>query len=110
MRLASQIPWACGTRLTASKAASYVPDILRYSASLTLDASVPADAAGQGPTVAVFQTFRGDLKRSQEQQPRSPEGPLCEDFSDSEIEAYIRGEDEVAARRNFLRARGVEPP
>lgn len=110
VRLASQIPWACGTRLTANKAASYVPDILRYSASLTLDASAPADAAGQGPTVAVFQTFRGDPKRPQEQQPRSPEGPLCEDFSDSEIEAYIRGHDEVAARQKFLRARGVEPP
>ncbi|CAN8002454.1 unnamed protein product [Ixodes hexagonus] len=111
VRLASQIPWVRGTRLTPNKAASYVPDILRYSASLTLGASAPADAAAkQGPAVAVFRTFRKDSVQSQEEQSRAPEEPLCEDFSDSEIEAYIRGEDEVAAIQKFLRSRGVEPP
>uniref|UniRef100_A0A224ZAB0 Transcription factor IIIB 50 kDa subunit n=1 Tax=Rhipicephalus zambeziensis TaxID=60191 RepID=A0A224ZAB0_9ACAR len=115
LQLASQIPWIKGQKLTTRTALMYVPDIIRYSASLVVDAASSATGANvveqtaDQRSAAIYTTFRKGRKRpSTVHYNGSPEGPDCDGnryISDSEIDVLIRSEREVKVVKAFLESR-----
>lgn len=115
IQLASQIPWIKGQKLTSRTALAYVPDIVRYSASLVVDAArsaVGAKVVEQGAdqrSAAIYATFRKGRKRfSTVDYSGSSDAADCDGnryISDSEIDVHIRSEREVNGVKAFLKSR-----
>ncbi|XP_077490622.1 transcription factor IIIB 50 kDa subunit-like [Amblyomma americanum] len=113
IQLAGQIPWLKEKKLNPKKATAYVPDIIRYSAALVIDAIRGANGSDSEQTAtevfaASFKTFRKCRKRpsSSFQQDTDSASKSCDDggmyISDSEIDSYIRSEQEAKAVKEFL--------
>lgn len=113
IQLAGQIPWLKGKKLSTEQAPAYVPDVIRYSASLAIDAIREANGSDDEQTAtevsaAIFKTFRKCRKRPNVslQQDTDSTSKDCEDgdmnFSDSEIDNYIRSVEEAKAVEEFL--------
>lgn len=118
IQLASQIPWVKGQKLTSRTALAYVPDIVRYSASLVVDAarsSVGAKVVEQAAdqrSAAIYATFRKGRKRfSTVDYSGSSDAADCDGnryISDSEIDVHIRSEREVNSVKAFLKSRKLQ--
>ncbi|XP_037286590.2 transcription factor IIIB 50 kDa subunit isoform X2 [Rhipicephalus microplus] len=115
IQLASQIPWVKGQKLTSRTALAYVPDIVRYSASLVVDAARSAvgakvvEQAADQRSAAIYATFRKGRKRfSTVDYSGSSDAADCDGnryISDSEIDVHIRSEREVNGVKAFLKSR-----
>lgn len=115
IQLASQIPWVKGQKLTSRTALAYVPDIVRYSASLVVDAARSAvgakvvEQAADQRSAAIYATFRKGRKRfSTVDYSGSSDAADCDGnryISDSEIDIHIRSEREVNGVKAFLKSR-----
>lgn len=115
IQLASQIPWIKGQKLTSRTALAYVPDIVRYSASLVVDAARSAvgakvvEQAADQRSAAIYATFRKGRKRfSTVDYSGSSDAADCDGnryISDSEIDVHIRSEREVNGVKAFLKSR-----
>lgn len=115
IQLASQIPWIKGQKLTSRTALVYVPDIIRYSASLVVDATSSAtgtnvvEQTADQRSAAIYTTFRKGRKRPRTvQYTGSADVPDCDGnryISDSEIDHLIRDEQEVKVVKAFLESR-----
>uniref|UniRef100_A0A023FKX6 Putative transcription initiation factor brf2 ixodes scapularis transcription initiation factor brf2 n=1 Tax=Amblyomma cajennense TaxID=34607 RepID=A0A023FKX6_AMBCJ len=113
IQLAGQIPWLKGKKLSPKQAPAYVEDITRYSASLAIDAirevgGSDSDQTATEVSAAIFKTFRKSKKRPSCPLHQDTDSPSksCDDggvdFSDSEIDNYIRSEQEAKAVKEFL--------
>lgn len=112
LQMASQIPWVTNGRLSTRTVLAYVPDIIRYSASLVVDATKnTASTAVTGQTAkersaAIYETFRKGRKRPRMVHDTSNADVAdCDGdghISDSEIDLLIRDEHEVKAVKAFL--------
>lgn len=115
IQLASQIPWVKGQKFTSRTALAYVPDIVRYSASLVVDAARSAvgakvvEQAADQRSAAIYATFRKGRKRfSTVDYSGSSDAADCDGnryISDSEIDVHIRSEREVNGVKAFLKSR-----
>nr|XP_037286589.1 transcription factor IIIB 50 kDa subunit-like isoform X1 [Rhipicephalus microplus] len=118
IQLASQIPWVKGQKLTSRTALAYVPDIVRYSASLVVDAARSAvgakvvEQAADQRSAAIYATFRKGRKRfSTVDYSGSSDVADCDGnryISDSEIDVHIRSEREVNSVKAFLKSRKLQ--
>uniref|UniRef100_G3ML04 BRF2-like C-terminal domain-containing protein n=1 Tax=Amblyomma maculatum TaxID=34609 RepID=G3ML04_AMBMU len=113
IQLAAQIPWLKGKKLSKKNASVYVPDVIRYAASLAIDGTKEADDSSDQQTatdvsVAIFRTFRKGRKGPSVPLQQDTDSPSKDsedgdaDISDSEIDNYIRTEREVRAVEKFL--------
>ncbi|XP_075557581.1 transcription factor IIIB 50 kDa subunit-like [Dermacentor variabilis] len=113
VQMASHIPWIKGKKLSANTVLMYVPDIIRYSASLVMDATSSAASTSTGQTgeqrsAVVYKMFRKGRKRTKMAHDYAAEVADCdgnEDISDSEIDLLIRNEQEVKVIEAFLESR-----
>lgn len=110
LRLAKQLPWLKDSKVTASTVTAHVADIVRYSASLALDATNEVCGTAQGEltpveqSAAIFHTFRKPPRR---RWPDASDQTAADcngegEISDSEISSYIRNEEEVRAVQRIL--------
>lgn len=113
LRLAKQLPWLKDTEVKVSMVTAYVDDILRYSASLALDATNEVRGTAQGEltpverSAAIFHTFR---KPPRKQWPGPSDSTVADcngdgHISDSEINGYIRNEEEVRAVQRIIESK-----
>lgn len=113
VRLAKQLPWLKNDKVNVSMVTAYVADIVRYSASLALDATnevcgtAPGELTAVERSAAIFQTFRKPPRRCCPVQ-SDPPAVDCNgegDISDSEISGYIRNEEEIRAVQKIIESK-----
>lgn len=113
LRLAKQLPWLKDTKVEVSMVTAYVADIVRYSASLAVDATNEVCGTAQGDltaverSAAIFHTFRKPPRRRLPglSDPVATDCNGEEDISDSEIRGYIRNEEEVQAIQRLMESK-----
>lgn len=113
VQMASEIPWIKGKKLSANTVLFYMPDIIRYSASLVMDATSSAASTSVGQTgeqrsAVVYNTFRKGRKRTKTALDCAADVADCDGnghISDSEIDLLIRNEQEVKVIEAFMESR-----
>ncbi|XP_064478545.1 transcription factor IIIB 50 kDa subunit-like [Ornithodoros turicata] len=110
VKLAQKIPWVTSEKVKASNVTIYLPDIVKHAVSLVLDCSAPQVPCKEDTTnlrdAAVYATFRASSSPKRARRDSATE-ECGSDFSDSEIERYIRTPEEVEAVKRHMASYGL---
>lgn len=110
VKLTRNVPWLASKNVSARSVFLHLPDVLRHKASLVLDCSVlhadDSKVAETGRDKVVYDTFRPPSTSKPAHADTAAE-ECNSDFSDSEIDRYIRSPEDVDAIKKHMTIHGL---